>query len=135
MAEAFKEVHKAETYKSMITISIEVFKLLVLINGGAAAGMITAMQSILKVIDHIAFQRSLAMFILGLITAAIAIFASWITQNVLHNENMGWAKEKSHVLPMSCAIGACIASLISFCIGAGIAAFSIHGDAVHAMAP
>ncbi|WP_050466330.1 hypothetical protein [Herbaspirillum chlorophenolicum] len=126
MADNFNEVHKAETYKSMITISIEVFKLLVLINGGAAAGMVTAMKSILEVIDHTAFQRSLSMFILGLVGAAVAIFASWITQNILHNENMGAMKPRTHITPLAWAIGASILSLVSFCIGAGVAAFSIH---------
>ncbi|MDR6394664.1 hypothetical protein [Herbaspirillum seropedicae] len=126
MADSFDDARKTETYKSMITISIEVFKLLVLINGGAAAGMIAAMQSILKVIDHTAFQRSLTLFVVGLVASSIAICFSWVTQYILHQENTNRAKYGRHRTPMRCSICACAVSLFSFGLGAILAATAIH---------
>ncbi|CAM3450898.1 hypothetical protein BOSP111201_05605 [Bordetella sputigena] len=41
--------HLTETYKSMISISVEGFKYLALLNGGAAAGMLTTFDRLSNV--------------------------------------------------------------------------------------
>jgi hypothetical protein len=126
MSDPVSESHKIETYKSMITISIELFKILVLINGGAAAGMITAMSSILRFVSVEAFRWSIGLFVVGLVGAALAITLSWFTQNALHNENHKRLEEGIHKRYVLSAMISCIGSLACFGAGAIVAAMSIR---------
>ncbi|WP_197330141.1 hypothetical protein [Ralstonia syzygii] len=48
----FDRQHKIETYKSMVSISVEAFKYLALLNGGAAAGMLAAADKVVKCISR-----------------------------------------------------------------------------------
>lgn len=126
MSDPVLESHKIETYKSMITISIEVFKMLVLINGGAAAGMVAGMSNILNIISIEVFRWSIALFVVGLIFATFAVCFSWFTQNALHNENYERYEKNVHKWFVRGAIISCAASLTAFSAGAIVAAAGIH---------
>lgn len=121
----FIESHKTETYKSMISISVEIFKLLVLINGGAAAGVIAASNTLLRIMPVEAYRGAILFFVVGLVCAVLAVFFSWFNQNALHGENIGESPHGSHLKFMNLAIIFCFASLISFALGATVAAFGV----------
>jgi len=111
--------HTFETYKSMISISIEGIKSLVLLNGGA----IIAMIGYLGQITNRAQQASkascpLACFVFGLSLACLCFFGSYFTQFALFNESNNRKPSQSHmkffIITSICAI----ASLIAFSVGA-----------------
>lgn len=118
MGTNFEEQHKIETYRSMITISLDVFKSLILINGGAAAGMIASIHNIARIMTVESIQAAMGFFVLGIALAAAAPIASWFTQNRLHNENIGVSRPGGHNWYVAIAVILCIGSMIAFCIGA-----------------
>ncbi|WAS56246.1 hypothetical protein MK974_24410 [Burkholderia ambifaria] len=120
MANTFNEDHQIETYKSMVTISIEVFKYLVLLNGGAAAGMLAIFDRLSKVIPLCALKVSLMCFVVGLLFTGIAVFCSYWTQNTLFNEGFHRVPKGRHVRFVKIATGTCVLSLLAFCIGASV---------------
>lgn len=120
--------HPQETYKSMISISTEGFKLLALLNGGAAAGMLAAFQHLSKSIPPFALQISIACFALGLFFVGVAILAAYMTQNTLYNESMNRPVPKSHEVYLKRAFFACVFSLACFLGGALTAVFAIDAD-------
>lgn len=65
----FNESHRAESYKSVITISLEVLKGLIVVNGGAAAVVIAMLDKLTRVIIAAALQAAIICFVLGLIAA------------------------------------------------------------------
>ncbi|MCA8243058.1 MULTISPECIES: hypothetical protein [Burkholderia] len=120
MANTFNEDHQIETYKSMVTISIEVFKYLALLNGGAAAGMLAIFDRLSKVIPLCALKVSLVCFVVGLLFTGIAVFCSYWTQNTLFNEGFQRLPKGKHVRFLRIATATCVLSLLAFCIGASI---------------
>ncbi|WP_439892969.1 hypothetical protein ACS7SF_23905 (plasmid) [Ralstonia sp. 25C] len=123
----FEREHKIETYKSMVTISMEVYKYLALLNGGAAAGMLAAADKMVRILPVHALRTAIACFIVGLLFDAFAMIFSYWTQNVLYNEALGRAPVGDHLRLIRVTMGACGVSLIAFCFGAGVAALSIQG--------
>lgn len=122
----FNETHRAETYKSVVTISLEVLKGLILINGGAAAGMIAMLDKLTKVISAAALQVAMICFVLGLIAAVAAGIAGYFAQFTMHEKNMGRANMGKVDVIRKTAIGLSIFSLISFATGALTAAFNLN---------
>ncbi|MEI5998270.1 hypothetical protein H3V53_13960 [Paraburkholderia bengalensis] len=122
----FIHEHKVETYKSLITISLEAFKYLALLNGGAAAGMLTGMDRVVILIGKSAFRESMVFFVAGLACSGLAIILAWCTQYRLHAENIGRAKLDSHKSIVNIALVCVILSFAAFCIGSLHAAFKIH---------
>ncbi|TQJ97288.1 hypothetical protein [Achromobacter sp. SLBN-14] len=120
--------HPQETYKSMISISTEGFKLLALLNGGAAAGMLAAFPHLSKSIPPFALQISIACFAIGLVFVGVAFLAAYATQNALYNESMKRPMPKSHVVYLKRAFRACVFSLVFFLGGALTAVFSIDAE-------
>lgn len=80
--------HRVETYKSMIAVSLEAYKYLALLNGGAAAGMLANSTKLIELIGASNFRVSIELFAWGLVSTAVALICSWHTQNRLHNENL-----------------------------------------------
>lgn len=138
--EWFKE-HRVETYKSLITVSMEAFKYLALLNGGAAAGMLANSTSLLKIIHVGDFRVSLTLFSWGLACSAVAMLLSWCTQYRLHGENLikaantvnfhhGQARvvyREWHRFSVFLALCFTTASVLLFAWGAIRAAKHIHG--------
>lgn len=118
--------HKIETYKSLITISLETFRYLALLNGGAAAGMLTGMDHVVRLIGKSGFRESMVFFAVGLACSGLAIILSWLTQYRLHAENIGVAKADGHKVFVNIALVCVVLSFSSFCIGSLHAAFKVH---------
>jgi len=83
------EDHILETYKSMISISVEGLKTLLLINGGAVVAMLAYLGQSARgtdVAQHLKWP--LAFFVLGILAATFSFFGSYITQFTLYNESL-----------------------------------------------
>ncbi|WP_369952331.1 hypothetical protein [Ralstonia syzygii] len=122
----FDRQHKIETYKSMVSISVEAFKYLALLNGGAAAGMLAAADKMVKILPLCPLRVTLTCFVIGLLVDGLALFFSYWTQNTLFNEGFGRAPAGHHVGKVRAATILCILSLLAFCAGALVAALNIH---------
>ncbi len=121
----FQEQHKVETYKSLITISTEVFKYLILLNGGAAAGMLAGIDKIVRVIDSSCIRVAMICFVVGLVLATMATFGAYFTQRRLHEENIGAKSDGGHSWGVLGVVIACFSSLVAFSSGALVAALNI----------
>jgi len=119
-----EEWHKTETYKSMIVISEEGFKYLALLNGGAAAGMLTTFDRLSGVMSMCGLKAAILLFVLGLVVDGVAVFSSYFTQYVLFNEDYGRTREGRHAVPLVLAIVCCFLSLAAFAAGAVTAVLS-----------
>ncbi|AQW30532.1 hypothetical protein B0B51_11535 [blood disease bacterium A2-HR MARDI] len=127
MADAeFDRQHKIETYKSMISISVEAFKYLALLNGGAAAGMLAGADKLVKILPLCPLRFTLACFVVGLLADGLALFLSYWTQSSLFNESFNRAPTGRHITIVKAAVALCLLSLLAFCIGALVAAMNIH---------
>lgn len=122
----FAHEHRVETYKSMITISIEYYKALLLLNGAAAAGIVASIDKLVKVMSVSSIRWALAWFVVGLVCNAFALYTAWFTQNTLHNENIGSAEVGSHRTFVVMAAVLSLCSLTAFCLGGVVAVFGIE---------
>lgn len=137
--EWYKE-HRVETYKSMITVSLEAYKYLALLNGGAAAGMLANSGRLVDLIGASNFRVSIELFTWGLVSTGIAMIFAWLTQNRLHNENLirsenfmrfhraepALSYKQWHRLHVKLALIATTSSVVLFAWGAIRAAKHIH---------
>jgi 1,4-dihydroxy-2-naphthoate octaprenyltransferase len=110
--------HTQETYKSMISISVEGIKTLVILNGGA----IVALLGFLGQVANRGQQAPkafcpLGIFVAGLIFGCTCFFTSYFTQFTLFNEAPGNKKPRSHMSWFSATLIFAILSLASFAIG------------------
>lgn len=127
---AFPEDHKLETYKSMISISVEGFKTLLLINGGAVVALLAYLgqsKGGADVAPHVMWP--LFFFVLGIFTATFSFFCSYITQFRLYNESPhGAAGEPPHMHFVKITAAVALLSVIFFVVGAfwGVFALSHH---------
>ncbi|ACC71102.1 hypothetical protein Bphy_1923 [Paraburkholderia phymatum STM815] len=110
----------------MITVSIEAFKLMALLNGGAAAGIIAAYDKVSAAVDPGSLKLSICLFVLGLVCVGGAFVCSYLTQNVLFNELMGFKEPDSHMPILKFGMGCVVFSLAFFSAGALVAGFNIH---------
>lgn len=116
----FEKEHIIEAYKSLISISIEGFRYLVLINGGAAIALLAHYGNVKNGIyqPHDIFF-GLLFFILGLLFCGASMFFSYKTQlavfNELRQENLN---ETTHHRDLMVSMICYIASLVAFVVGA-----------------
>jgi hypothetical protein len=122
----FSGQHKVETYKSMITISIEIFKALLLINGGAAAGMLATLDKLVRLVPMEAIRHSLMLFGAGVGLVMLAFVFSYFTQNTLHQENMGRARHNTHLPFVVLGTISALASMAAFVAGVYVAANALR---------
>lgn len=121
----FNEAHKVETYKSVLTIGLEVLRALILVNGGAAAGMVATLDKLRTVITAGALQCAMLYFVVGLIAAVAAGCAGYFTQYTLHEVNMQRETAVSVRVFRNTAIVLSLVSLACFSAGALTAAFGL----------
>lgn len=121
----FNEAHRVETYKSVLTIGLEVLRALILINGGAAAGMVATLDKLRTVITANALQCAMLYFVVGLIAAVAAGCAGYFTQYALHETNMQRDTALSVRVLRNTAVGLALVSLVCFSAGALTAAFGL----------
>ncbi len=125
-ARTFNEQHDIETYKSLLSIAVEVFKYLALLNGGAAAGMVAGIDKIGKVLTSHDIKISLILFVSGLTCSALSIMVGWLSLYSLHYENIEEGVEGLHVVGIGIALTLIFASLTAFGTGALWAGFHLQ---------
>lgn len=126
MAGNFVDEQKIETYKSMINISVEGFKILALLNGGAAAGILAAFDKVRASIDAVALKAAVISFVIGLTLVVLAFLLSYATQLTLFEELHDRRVQRSHMRYFYGALFSCVLSLGAFAYGALRAASGIH---------
>jgi len=80
--------HTSETYKSMISISVEAMKSLLLINGGAVIAVLTYLGATNNPTLASNATLPLAFFVAGLIFSVFTFVSSYLTQYSLFNEEV-----------------------------------------------
>lgn len=112
--------HFNETYKSLITLSVEGFKFCALANGGAAVALLAYLGNVASKGGATPDMRyAMAGFLVGLAACGFAIFFAYLTQLCLLNEtaerSSGWFPHTWH---LRASIALVFVSLASFSLGA-----------------
>jgi len=116
--------HQIETYKSMIGISLEVLKLLALLNGGAAVALLAYLGNVAGKGTHLVDMRvPMGCYVAGLVLCGLAYFGSYLTQLRLFNEGQGRPKPWRHELFLYSTMVVALLSLGAFGLGSLVAAF------------
>jgi hypothetical protein len=117
--------HAIETYKSMITFTTEVLKLLALMNGGASVAVLTFA-------GHLAVSRGggewtagvrlgLYRYCGGLVATALAFMLAYVTQLQLYGESVLGTPEK-HLMGVAAACVLALIAVVAFAFGCIVAA-------------
>ena len=115
----FREDHLVETYKSLVLISIEGLKALLLINGGAVVALLAFLgqSSLGPAIAPRAWEPN-AWFLAGTAFATTAFLGSYATQFALYNERVPTNyRGPRHMSFLFCTVACVVLSL--GCFGAG----------------
>ena len=112
--------HWIETYKSLITLSIEGFKFSALANGGAAVALLAYLGNIAgKGASAPDMRCPMAAFLAGLVSCGLAMLFAYLTQLKLLNESsIGNRPALSHAWVLWAAIILFACSLAAFGVGA-----------------
>jgi hypothetical protein len=117
----FDEEHTLETFKSLITVSMEGLKTLLLVNGGAVVALVAFLgQSSLgpSLAPH--FWWPIGFFVAGVTSCTLAFLGSYFTQFSLYNElfpQRGYRGPK-HMTCLTATVGFVLASVVCFALGA-----------------
>jgi len=118
----FQREHAIETYKSLITISVEVFKACFLINGGAIVAVLAFLGSVAADAKFRGLLSAAALplgcFSAGLVFAAVAFIFSYFTQLSLYQEIRHGKDPGNHQCHLRFATVCCVLSLVFFIAGA-----------------
>ena len=134
MAVDIEKERAVETFKSLIQISDAGFKLLTLLNGGAAVAILAYLGNIAgKGQTTPDMILPMAFYLFGLVLCGVAVIGSYMTQLVLFNEVMErGAPPGSHKRWLLLTMGVVVLSLIVFAIGSFIAVVRFGSiDGVH----
>jgi hypothetical protein len=123
MTDSFIQERLTETYKSLITLSVEAFRYLALINGGAIVALLTYLGNAAKNSDNTPdLGMPLLWFIVGLVACGIAMAFAYLTQLRLFNDLLLTGKfSNRHKPTLSAAIFSYVVSLSTFSYGAWLA--------------
>lgn len=126
--------HLNETYKSLITISLEAFKFCALANGGAAVAILAYLGNVAvktDLITPIGIRCAMGAFLFGLLSCGIAMVFAYLTQLQLFNEERDQLypveiqnKSIPHTLYLRIALIFLVTSLLAFCEGSLLAVWS-----------
>ena len=115
--------HYTETYKSLITLSVEGFKFSALANGGAAVALLAYLGNIAgKGAATPDMRIPMAWFLAGLVLCGIAMFSAYLTQLFLFRESRDGASpggvppNRHRRMHLSSMIAFAL-SLMAFCVG------------------
>lgn len=111
--------HWLETYKSLITLSIEGFKFCALANGGAAVALLAYLGNIASKAGAVPdMQCPMAAFLAGLTACGLSMMFAYLTQLKLLNEfGPNRKPELSHAWVLWAAIAFFACSLFAFGFG------------------
>jgi len=123
MAGDFNQERLTETYKSLINLSIEGFRYLALINGGAVVALLTYLGNVTKNGGNIPdVSCPMLFFLLGLLSCGFAMFFAYFTQLRLLNELLQLGQlAVRHVFTLWAAMASFVLSLCFFGVGAWLA--------------
>ena len=112
--------HWLETYKSLVTLSVEGFKFIAIANGGAAVALLAYLGNVAGKGGATPDMRCpMAAFLAGLLACGLAILFAYLTQLKLLNESgQSSTPRLSHAWLLWGAILFFLCSLASFGIGA-----------------
>ena len=112
--------HWLETYKSLVTLSVEGFKFSALANGGASVALLAYLGNVAgKGATTPDMRFPMAAFLAGLLTCGFAIVFAYLTQLKLLNESSQSSTPRlSHGWLLWVAIILFVFSLAAFGIGA-----------------
>ncbi len=125
---SFKKDHALETFKSLISISGEVIRALMYLNGGAVVALLAYLgqaQNGADIARHATWP--LIWFVIGLVLSVGTFIGSYLTQLSLYQESVHRQTYKgSHTRWLWPSIVAGVLSLVAFSIGAfsSISAFA-----------
>lgn len=129
----FNMGHALETYRSLISISIEFLRALLLLNGGAIVALLAYLGQAEDGAELAAHSTpSLTWFVAGLILSTAALVGSYLTQLSLYQESVhSETYNGSHIPWLRGTILIGILALGAFSAGAfsGVAALSRNGGA------
>lgn len=118
MSDDFNTQHKLETYKSMVTISIEAFKYLSLLNSGVVIAFLTFANGVAQRTSHMPLiQPAMTAFLFSSTATALFILFSYLTQFCLFNESFARFWKGTHVVFVVLAVVSFLASVASFICG------------------
>jgi phosphate/sulfate permease len=82
------EWHIIETFKGLITLSVEVAKMLALVNGGAAVALLAYLGNLARfsILHPPHLTHALMWFCKGLFATVLAVIFAYLTQLKLYNE-------------------------------------------------
>jgi len=114
----FEDDFKVETYKSLISISVEGFKTLLLINSGAVVAILAYVGQAGRgpeVAQHA--WLPLGLFVAGIMACVFAFFGSYSTQFLLYGESVQ-GKPQRHPTLVKITAGLALFSALFFACGA-----------------
>ena len=123
--------HWMETYKSLISLSVEGFKFSALVNGGAAVALLAYLGNVAgKDVDPPAVGDAMIAFLLGLGACGLSMLFAYLTQLKLLGEiNRTGDPKLSHAWPLWIAIALFVVSIAAFICGSLQAVSRLGGQA------
>lgn len=123
MAGDFNQERLTETYKSLITLSVEGFRYLALINGGAVVALLAYLGNVAKGGGPVPnLGAPLLWFLVGLVACGVAMAFAYLTQLRLLNDLLAAGSfSTKHKSTLRVAILGYFVSLASFSYGAWVA--------------
>jgi hypothetical protein len=127
MADVMKE-HWLETYKSLITLSIEGFKFSALANGGSAVALLAYLGNVAgKSVSTPDMRCPMLAFLTGLAACGLSMLFAYLTQLKLLNEIGRQEKPLfTHGWLLWCAIILFAFSIFAFGVGSWLAVIRFH---------
>ena len=113
-----------ETYRSMISISMEAIKFLALINGGASVALLAFLGNIYASGRPVPDMRcAMVLYAFGLFACGLSFATAYFTQLSLLNE-IGKETRQTHAVGLYSTVALFLLSLILFAVGSVTAAFN-----------
>jgi hypothetical protein len=119
------EWHLTETYKSLITLSVEAGKTLALINGGAAVAILAYLGNLVSHTPapaHVpAIKPALLWYCGGLAAVVLAFLFAYVTQLRLYYEEVSLLNRKPiqrrHMVGVILGLASALVALVAFIMG------------------
>jgi hypothetical protein len=127
------EWHLTETYKGLITLSIEALKMLAIVNGGAAVAVLTYLGNLASrspVPAHVpTIKPALLWYCAGLAATVFAFIVAYLTQFRLYSEEIalrsGARVRRRHGIGIALGCGLAVFATSAFGLGCWSAASAL----------
>lgn len=115
---AYSSEERLEAAKAMTTTMIEGTKLLVLINGGAAAGLVSGYPALRGYVSAGGLQGAALLFVMGLVAAGLIPLFYWMGQSIREGIIISRKRDPRHDRFLNLSAYTLYASLGFFAFGA-----------------